>query len=440
MTSGKLRKQLSMILALILAISVMTASAFAAGSLGNFAGKRSYRWGQFSDVSENKWYGANQQAVIKSAYEFGLMEGNADGTFAPESNVLICQIITMAARIHNIYNGGTGVFPSGSPWYQPYVDYAVQNSIISADYGFDLSEPAPRWLVADIFARCIPERELPALTTITSLPDVDVNEYYNRFIVLLYEAGVLRGSDEFGTFHPYESITRAETAAIACRLVAPSLRKALEAPKYLVEGYSDQQIADYFVEIAFGGEYSGDNTKLCKWAGPIYVDIHGSLTADDWSQMDKLFDKLNSINGFPGIYYSSYYSVTPNLNVFYAPPSEFNQYLEGLPDESLWGYAQYSYYTSSRTIFEGTVLLPSEEANQWYRNSIICEELIQVLGLTQDSWLYPDSIFYQNSNDTQWPTELDWTVVRLLYDPSMQAGMTKDQARATALQLISSWK
>ena len=440
MTSGKLKKSLSLILALVLILSVMTTSAFAAGSLGNFVNKRSYSWGQYSDVSENKWYGANQQAVIKFAYQFGLMEGNADGTFAPESSVLMCQVLTMAARIHNIYNGGSGVFSSGSPWYQPYVDYAIANSILSANYGFDLTEPAPRWFVADIFARCIPESELPALTSITSLPDVDVSASYNRGIVLLYEAGVLRGSDEFGTFHPDDYITRAETSAIACRLVSPSLRKALDPPDYLIRGYTDQQIADYFVEIAFGGEYSGDSTRLCKWSDRIVADIQGYTTDEDWEKIDALFAKLNSIEGFPGIVLADYYSLIPNLTAYVVPPKDFGEYIYGLPDDDLWGFAEYYYNTTTSIIYQGTVLLPSEEANQWYRNSIICEELIQVLGLTQDSWLYPDSIFYQDSNDTQWPTELDWTVVRLLYNPRMKAGMTQAQARATALQLIDSWK
>ena len=39
--------------------------------------------------------------------------------------------------------------------------------------------------------------------------------------VLLYQAGILRGSDALGTFHPDEPITRAEVAAIAVRVALP---------------------------------------------------------------------------------------------------------------------------------------------------------------------------------------------------------------------------
>ncbi|MCI9264151.1 MAG: S-layer homology domain-containing protein [Oscillospiraceae bacterium] len=42
--------------------------------------------------------------------------------------------------------------------------------------------------------------------------------------VLLYQAGILRGSDALGTFHPDEPITRAEVAAIAVRVALPEKR------------------------------------------------------------------------------------------------------------------------------------------------------------------------------------------------------------------------
>ncbi len=441
MITKRPKRLLSTVLVLALAFGILSVSAFASGSLGNFTDRYTYRWGQFSDVDENKWYGANRQAVIKSSYELGLMQGNNPSSFAPVDFVQISHIITMASRIHNIYNGGTGVFTNGSPWYQNYVNYAIESGIIPYNFeqAFQCSYTAyaPRWLVAYIFANTVPDSELTPMTSIYSLPDVTENTSGYEEIIKLYEAGVLQGSDANGTFYPYNPITRAESAAIACWLVSPSLRQAIEQQTELVPGYSDEEIANYFVEIAFGEEYSGDNTILCKWSSPIYVDVYGTVTDADWAQMDALFAKLNSISGFPGIYYASDYGAYANLDVYYIPPSDFDNVIP-MPSDNLWGFAQY--YYSSGFIVSGTVLLPSEEANQWYRNSIICEELIQVLGLTQDSWLYPDSIFYQDSNDTQWPTELDWTVVRLLYNPAMRPLMSKEQARATVLELIGSWK
>ena len=40
----------------------------------------------------------------------------------------------------------------------------------------------------------------------------------------LYEAGILIGNDEAGTFAPWSEITRAEVAAIISRMANPDLR------------------------------------------------------------------------------------------------------------------------------------------------------------------------------------------------------------------------
>ena len=44
-------------------------------------------------------------------------------------------------------------------------------------------------------------------------------------ILMLYQAGVLTGSDIYGTFHPDNSIKRSEAAAIIARMAIPSERK-----------------------------------------------------------------------------------------------------------------------------------------------------------------------------------------------------------------------
>ena len=55
----------------------------------------------FDDVSENAWYAEN----VKTAYELGFMNGKAEGKFDPDGNVTVVEAITMASRLHAIYNG-----------------------------------------------------------------------------------------------------------------------------------------------------------------------------------------------------------------------------------------------------------------------------------------------------------------------------------------------
>ena len=55
----------------------------------------------FSDVTENNWFYDN----VKTAYELGFMNGKSEGKFDPSGNVTVVEGITMAARLHSLYNG-----------------------------------------------------------------------------------------------------------------------------------------------------------------------------------------------------------------------------------------------------------------------------------------------------------------------------------------------
>ena len=61
----------------------------------------------FSDVTEQNRFYDN----VKTAYELGFMNGKSEGKFDPSGSVTVVEGITMAARLHALYNG-TEVKPS----------------------------------------------------------------------------------------------------------------------------------------------------------------------------------------------------------------------------------------------------------------------------------------------------------------------------------------
>ena len=71
---------------------------------------------------------------------------------------------------------------------------------------------------------------------------------------------------------------------------------------------------------------------------------------------------------------------------------------------------------------------------------MIAEEFIQGLGLLNDPEYGYYSIFDQNRNDCDWPSELDWAVVNLLYHPWMDRTASESQVRETAQMILDSWK
>ena len=194
----------------------------ASASMDNFKKTTAYTPGQFTDVSD-QWFAD----AIAKVCELGLMKGNGDDMFRPAGEVTLAEAITIAVRLNSIYRGLGDSFPAGTPWYQPYVKYAVANDIIDYDDFQDYGVPATRAQMAYIFANALPDRELKQINKIASLPDVvddDDRNPYGEEIFTLFRAGILTGSDSAGTFQPDLPITRAEAAAIIIRMALPKER------------------------------------------------------------------------------------------------------------------------------------------------------------------------------------------------------------------------
>ena len=231
------KRILSLVLASALCLS-LTAPALAAG-LDNFSKVNTYTAGQFSDVPAGSWFAPNVQA----AYELDLMTGSSETTFNPNGNLTIAEALVLACRLHSTYMGDGETFAvDGGTWYQPYVDYAVASSIITAGAYADYTATATRAQFAAILAAALPDEALPAINSVTSLPDLDANATYAAAVLKLYNAGILTGSDAAGSFKPESTIQRSEVATIVTRMADKSLRKTFTLGDQETEG-AEQPIA-----------------------------------------------------------------------------------------------------------------------------------------------------------------------------------------------------
>ena len=79
---------------------LLCAVMLAAGVNAAFEKVNTYN-NNFSDVTEQNWFYEN----VKTAYELGFMNGKSEGKFDPSGNVTVVEGITMATRLHAIYNG-----------------------------------------------------------------------------------------------------------------------------------------------------------------------------------------------------------------------------------------------------------------------------------------------------------------------------------------------
>lgn len=199
-------------LSLTLALIFSSVGMVFAG-MSNFKEQNSYSG--FGDVASKSWY----YPEISKSSKLGLFNGYADGTFKPNGNITIAEVIKVASVVRATYDGETPPSNSNSgAWYGDYVSYAVSKGIIGSGDFSNYNSKAKRSEMAYIFSQALPVSEYPAINAVPKIPDVTTSTEHYGNIFALYEAGILKGSDAYGTFRPDDYITRAEASAIINRV------------------------------------------------------------------------------------------------------------------------------------------------------------------------------------------------------------------------------
>ena len=173
----------------------------------------------FTDVSPDDWY----YAYVAYAQSVGLVTGRSENRFQPAEPMTVAECITLCVRIYECYHGIEVKTAERDPWYETYVSRAIFYGILPNGCE-NYSDPVRREQAAALFASALPEQEYPAINEITRLTDVSENQPFFPYILCLFRAGVLTGSDKYGTFSPSNTATRAEIVKILAAVIQPTLR------------------------------------------------------------------------------------------------------------------------------------------------------------------------------------------------------------------------
>ncbi len=269
------------------AFAALTACVMSAAvSANGFAKTNTYTVGQFADVAENAWY-AND---VKSAYELGFVNGKSDTLYVPEGNVTVAEGITMASRVHSIYNGKTISEKTGGKWYDMYVEYAKANGLIQENQYTNYDRNIMRYEMALLFANAMPESYFTPKNDIKDIPDVAETEDYYDELMMLYRAGVVLGSDDYGNFYATNSIKRSETSAIINRVALPENRVSGTLKEYGNREQAVYLIDDFaMVRTVRDKKRIASGWKLENMGNPAVVSNDESLNSlDDYSESSRV--------------------------------------------------------------------------------------------------------------------------------------------------------
>lgn len=202
-----------------------------------------------------------------------------------------------------------------------------------------------------------------------------------------------------------------------------------------VSGYSQKQLINYFVETAMNSEKGVNIGRVLKWTKRVNVFISGNYNSSDLSLIKQLCYALNNIDGFPGIGITDS-SSNADILIMFAGRLQLSSLISdfGLLDDGYCGLV----WNTSYSLRKAVIGINSTMVNRTKRNSVICEEFLQAMGIPNDSNSYKNSIFYQTSDSLSWPSKLDWGVVSVLYNPGIKPGMTKSEAREVAASFVKS--
>ena len=201
-----------------------------------------------------------------------------------------------------------------------------------------------------------------------------------------------------------------------------------------VFNYPLQTVLAYFSEIAFADEGDSGVSVTRKWLKPIYYEIYGSADEVDVAAIRWIAETLNGINGFPGMFTAT---ETNKANAkFYFGNTTYMQSALGITDNTIQSCTRLYYDVKDYRIQLAKVGFATDTTSRQSRNSLILEEVLQMVGLNQNSLNYPQSLFYKANSLPQVPDELDLALVKLLYSPVIEPGMNKADGVTAAAEIL----
>ena len=202
-------------------------------------------------------------AELNRTDHFAFLVGYTDGTFGPERDMTRAEVTTMFARLlteqieaDKAYSNTFSDVPKGC-WAANYIGYMQQFGIITgySDGSFRPDAPVTRAEFAAIASRF--EKLTEGSKSFTDVPDT---YWAARYINFAATRGWVTGYSD-GTFKPEDPITRAEVAAVTCRLLERSadqsyIRSHLKELRTFSDMTESHWAYWYAMEAANGHDYT----------------------------------------------------------------------------------------------------------------------------------------------------------------------------------------
>ena len=182
-----------------------------------------------------------------------------------------------------------------------------------------------------------------------------------------------------------------------------------------------------FDVCALSAEYPGQNYqkgRLIRWSRGIRVYLDGNPgSADRQKVSDFLMELGLRVPDLPPVTEVASRS-DANMIIYFGPLDRLSEHVTDYVSGN-WGMFHYDY--SDWCIYHAEIGIASDVTTQQDRNHLIQEEIVGALGLTNDHYVYKDSILYQPWTTVQQLSDVDWIMLNMVYSPLVSPGMKQDK-------------
>ena len=172
-----------------------------------------------------------------------------------------------------------------------------------------------------------------------------------------------------------------------------------------------QSTIEYFKKVAMGREFSSSKNYIRRWTTDVKIFVEGSDSPELENELSRIVSDLNDIVDPIDFEIVSDRSEA-NLFVFFGSYIDFYNQNNEIPLSRLetnWGY----FLTSTN---HAVLYVDIYRANSQEQKHLLREELTQSLGLYNDTYDYPESIFYQDWTTTTEYAPIDRELIDMLYN------------------------
>jgi len=176
--------------------------------------------------------------------------------------------------------------------------------------------------------------------------------------------------------------------------------------------FTQDYVTEYYNEITKKSEYGSEHGGI-KWKNDVKIYLEGDTASDEVkNEIDLILKDLNELIETINI------SIVNNkadansflyIGDFDTFKSKYNINVSG----GIVGYATLFRY---KNIVVKSGIFISNKISGIELKSVLREEITQSLGFTNDSWLYPDSIFYEGTNRQCKFSDLDKKIIKQHYN------------------------